>query len=158
MTDELTISTSIRAQILQAIGDRARELIVLLPTGQDQPATLTWARSSLHPSELPVVNVLPQPETAERGYGTDQITMPVQISIACLLGTNIPVDLGEDLLAIMRRIIPGTDQTLGGLSDDIRYIGGGVDDYPQDQDQALVVNATFEIEYQTVANNPEKGV
>ena len=155
MTD-LEISYSIRAQILQKIGERAQQMIVLLPSGMDADAQLFWARQQLHPSELPAVNILPQPETGDRSYGADHLTMPVQISIACLLGNNSAVDLAEDLLATMRRTVPGSDPTLGGLAQDIRYMSGGVDDYPEDADQALVATTLWEIDYQTQANNPDE--
>lgn len=152
---DLTISTSIRAKILAALGKRAEHMIVLLPSGLEADAALFWARSQFHPGELPAVNLLPMPENGERdGYGSDTISMQVQVSVACLLGSNIPVDLGEDILAVMRREIPA-DPTFGGLAEDTVYQSGGVEDYPQDSDQALVVTTTWEILYRTQINNPD---
>ena len=84
--------------------------------------------------------------------------MPVTISLACLLGEYNAVDLSEFLLAELRRQMPLGDPSLGGLAQDLRYVQGGVDDYPEEDEQALVVNATFEIDYETTANNPDEGV
>ena len=149
---------SIRAKILQKIGERCQALLVLLPGGDDAEADVLWARQSLHPTELPACVVTPQPEETERGYGYDRLVMPVTISLACLLGEHTAVDLAESLLSEIRKQVPLDDSTLGALAEDLRYVQGGVDDFPEDQDQALVVNATFEIIYETEANNPDEGV
>ena len=149
-------SQSVRAKILQIIGERCQALLVLLPGGADAEPTVLWARQSLSPTELPAVVVTPQPEDGERLYGIDKLTMPVTISLACLLGDHNPVDLAESLLAELRQQVPLEDPTLGGLAQDVRYVQGGVDDYPEQDDQALVVTATFEIEYETEINKPNE--
>ncbi|MCK4620721.1 MAG: hypothetical protein KAT62_00760 [Desulfuromonadales bacterium] len=149
---------SIRAQILQKLGERCQALLVLLPGGADTEPEVLWARQSLHPTELPAAVVNPHPEDADRTYGVDQLTMPVTISLACLLGEHNAVDLSESLLAEIRKRVPLDDPTLGGLAQDLRYVQGGTDDYPTEDDQALVVNATFEIDYETTINNPDEGV
>lgn len=149
---------SIRARIVQTLGERCQSLLVLLPGGSDTEPEVYWARQSLRPQELPAAVVNPQPEVGERCYGIDQLTMPVTISLACLLGEHNAVDLAESLLAEIRKQIPLDDPTLGGLAQDLRYVQGGVDDYPEEDEQALVVNATFEIDYETTANNPDEGV
>jgi len=149
---------SIRAQILQKLGERCQNLLALLPNGSDGEPSVFWARRGLSPSELPAIVVNPEVESGDRTFGEDQLTMPVTFSMACLLGNNNAVDLGEFLLAEMRRQIPDTDTTLGDLAKTIRYVQGGSDDYPERDDQALVVSATFEIDYETVKNNPNEGV
>ena len=50
--------------------------------------------------------------------------------------------------------IQAKDITGGGLVDDISYAGGGVENYPQTKDDALVVTATFTVTYQTNIGNP----
>ena len=149
---------SIRAQILQKIGERCQALLVLLPCGNDTEPEIYWARQSLHPTELPACVITPEPETGERLYGVDSLVMPVTISLACLLGEYNAVDLAESLLSELRKQIPLDDSTLDGLAQDLRYIQGGVDDYPETDDQALVVTAMFEINYETTINNPDEGV
>lgn len=149
---------SIRAQILQKIGERAQLLLAILPNGSENEASVYWARRSLKPQELPAAVVTPQPETGERTYGVDQLTMPVTISLACLRGTLNAVDLAEHLLAELRKQIAQDDPKFGGLAQDLRYVQGGVDDYPEEDEQALVVSAAFEIDYETTANNPDEGV
>jgi hypothetical protein len=50
--------------------------------------------------------------------------------------------------------IQAKDISGGGLVDDISYSGGGVEDYPQTKDEALVVAANFSVAYQTAIGNP----
>ncbi len=154
-TSPTTHSNSIRARILAALGSRAEALVAIMPDGLSQGMDLTWARQALSPGELPLINILPQPETAERSYGVDRMTFPVQIAVACLLGDYRPIELAEDLLAKMRSVLPAADPTLGGLAEDMRYTGGGVEDYPEDEDQALVVITQWEIVYETQGNDPD---
>lgn len=153
MTD-LTTTHSIRARILSALGERCYNLLALLPSDREQTPAIYWARQSLTPGEVPAVVIIPQPEQGERQYGIDSLTMQVQVSMVCLLGDWLPVDLGEYLLGQMRKEIPSTDPTFGGLAIDIVYAGGGVDDYPEDTDQAMVCTTTWDISYETQNNNP----
>ena len=44
--------------------------------------------------------------------------------------------------------------TCAGLAEDIKYIGGGTNDYPEAPDTTVGVGADFEINYLTVAGNP----
>lgn len=44
--------------------------------------------------------------------------------------------------------------TCAGLADDIRYAGGGADEYPEAPDTTVGVAADFDITYTTVAGNP----
>jgi len=147
-------STSTRAQILQAIGENCQNLLALLPTGTEAEASIYWARRQLKPTELPALVITPGIETAERDYGNDILAMPVTISVAVLLGAHNALDLGEMLLAELRTVVPGADPTFNGLATDTVYTEGGVEDYPENQEQALVVNATFTITYETSANQP----
>jgi len=149
---ELTTTTT-RALILQAIANRADALLVLLPSDSSTEADLLWARSSLDPSELPAAVVNPQPETCDRDtYGIDRVNLPVTVSLCCLLGSHNSVDLGEMLLGQMCAQIPMNGITVDSKLLDIRYTGGGVESYPERDDQALVVSATFEIEYELTSN------
>jgi hypothetical protein len=150
---------SIRAKILQVIGERCQDLLVLLPSDGEVEPDVYWARQQLLPTEVPAAVVTPKPdEPGDQGHGFDRLTMPVSISLACLIGNHNPLDLSEMLLAEMREKIPLSDQTLGGLARDVRYMGGGVDDYPEQDEQALVVTTIFEIDYETELNNPNTGV
>ena len=50
--------------------------------------------------------------------------------------------------------IQAKDISGAGLVDDISYIGGGVEEYPQMKDDAVIVTATFQVTYQTNIGNP----
>lgn len=150
---------SIRAQILQKIAMRCESLLALLPNDGDIEPQIFWARQQLLPDELPAAVVTPEPESGDRSsYGSDLLTMPVTISLVCLIGLHNAVDLAEYLLAEMKGRIPLDDQTFDGLAQDIRFVQGGVNDYPDEDEQGLSVFAVFEIDYETEINNPDKGV
>ena len=156
MTDFTTYN--VRTKILQELGRRCEWLMESEQGLSFQEAALYWARQSLDPRELPASVITPGLETSERGYGFDRLTLPITISLACIIADRDPLDFSEHLLAELRRKISSDDPTLGGLAQDIRYVSGGVEDYPEQDDQALVVVANFEIEYETEINNPDKGV
>jgi hypothetical protein len=153
MTD-LVATNSIRSRILSALGERCYNLLALLPDDRERTPEIYWARQRLQPTEVPAVVITPQPEEATPMSGVDEKTMPVQISMVCLLGDWKPVDLGEYLLAQMCQVIPGQDESFGGLCITINYLGGGVEDYPEDTDQAMVCTSTWAIVYETFTNNP----
>lgn len=150
---------SIRAKILQTLGERCQLLLVLLPNDTEVEPNVYWARQSLKPeTEVPAVVITPDVEEGDRSFAEDLLTMPVIVDLVCLLGNHNAVDLSEYLLAEMRKGIPLDDPTFNGLAINTRYVGGGVEDYPEEDDQALVVKARFEIKYETIANKPEEGV
>jgi hypothetical protein len=147
---------SIRARILQKLGEQCQYLLAMLPSGDEKEPQILWGRRSIRPEELPAVVITPQPESATKSYGADEITMPVTVAMVCLLGEHNPLDLGEYLLAQMREYV-AADSTMGDLAGDTRYMEGGIDEYPESNDQALVVSTTWEIDYTTLRNNPNEG-
>lgn len=50
--------------------------------------------------------------------------------------------------------ISAETSTCASLADDIRYLGGGPDEYPEPPDTTVGCSAEFEITYTTVAGNP----
>lgn len=142
------MADTIRRQILDALGVRAAQ--VRLPGGT-AALNICYARQTLAAAELPALVITPQEESAERRYGQDLITMPVSVSVAAVLGAFEPLTLAEAILGELRSVFPAP---LEGLAEDIRYAEGGVNEWPERQDQAIVVTAVFNIVYSTAANDP----
>lgn len=105
-------------------------------------------------SDLPAVVVFPQVETSSKTqYGTDAHVMPVEINAALIYGGTSPSVLGEQALADIIKAM-GTDPTLNGLASSVTYAGGGIDEYPDEAMQAVVVVASFEVAYETRRGDP----
>jgi hypothetical protein len=75
-------------------------------------------------------------------------TPEVNENIDCGVHTNCMTTNGAATY-----ISPETS-TCAGLADDIRYAGGGADEYPEAPDTTVGVGADFDITYTTVAGNP----
>lgn len=136
-----------------------RELIIQELANQLELATIGdygqvyRGRTYFTPDELPVMAVLPAAETAERSYGEQNCTMPVALHVVQVLGNNDPSTLGETILGDMIQATVGNRDKISYISD-LRYTGGGVEDYPDREDQALVVVLNLEVDYNTNIGDP----
>ena len=156
---------SIREQIILIILDLLDGLAAPLPVDGEAAATVYRARKFFDPAtgEVPAVSVFPQPDEPgnEESYDVDSLIMPIEVHVLALFGDRNPSELGELMLAELRYALGGCDPSraalfnvLGELIDSIRFVGGGIEDYPDEDDQALVVRGVFNIEYSTVAGDP----
>ena len=70
-----------------------------------------------------------------------------------VIGENEPSPLAEEVLgALVDNIIGGRSNI--GHTNDIRYIGGGVEDYPAVEEQTISVHINIEIEYSINVGDP----
>ncbi len=137
------------------MADTIRELII-----QDIVAALESlsgygevyrGRTYFSPDELPAVSVLPGIESGEKQYGAQILTMPVQVHAVQVVGDNNPSELSETVLGdLIDVLIYGAIDRINGMT----YTGGGVEDYPDEDDQAVSVQISIEIEYSTVIGDP----
>lgn len=104
-------------------------------------------------SDLPAMALLPGIETAERMYGQQRCTMPVMVHAIQVSGDNEPSVLAEAILGDLIHCLIGGMDNIGNI-DDIRYIGGGVEDWPSEDEQALVVQINLEVDYTTNLGDP----
>jgi len=104
--------------------------------------------------DLPAISVLPGVETGEsRHFGEQFLILPVAIHAVQVIGENEPSPLAEEVLgALVDNIIGGRSNI--GHTNDIRYIGGGVEDYPAVEEQTISVHINIEIEYSINVGDP----
>lgn len=104
-------------------------------------------------SDLPALALLPGVETAERIYGEQRCTMPVTVHALQIVGDNNISELAETILGDLIQCLIGGRENIGNM-DDIRYTGGGVEDWPAEDEQALSVQVSLEVDYCTNIGDP----
>lgn len=139
------------------MSDTIRELIL-----QDVAGLLEslYGASSVHRgrtqfeyADLPCVTILPEAETAERVYGEQQLTMPVAIHAVQVVGNKEVGTLAEDTLGELISSVIGSRLSLSRI-DDIYYTEGGVETWPEQEEQALSVQISIEVKYSTKIGDP----
>ncbi len=103
--------------------------------------------------DLPASVVLPGEESGAHEYGDQLLTMPLEIHGLHKRGDlNISV-LGEQMLGDLISCLVGGQSNIGYI-DRLHYSGGGIEEYPGPEDQALSVRASIEVEYTTLIGDP----
>lgn len=110
-------------------------------------------RTQLEYSDLPCAVILPGMEEAERVYGEQRITMPVSIHAVQVVGDNEAGSLAETLLGELISDVVGGKESVS-RADDIRYVSGGVETWPEQNEQALSVQIDIEVQYSTKLGDP----
>lgn len=140
------MSETIRELIIQ---DLVTQLETLSGYG-----TVYRGRTYFVHDELPAISILPGVEVGEsRQFGEQLLTMPITIHAVQVLGENDASTLAEEVLgALIDNIIGGC----GSISrvNDIRYMGGGVEEYPAAEDQTISVHIDLEVEYAINVGDP----
>lgn len=102
---------------------------------------------------LPATMVLPGDETAEHAYGEQRLIMSLDIyALHKREDTDMAV-LAEQMLGDLISCLVGGQDNISYI-DSLAYTGGGVDDWPAPEDQALSVRASYEITYTTDIGDP----
>lgn len=151
-----TVRERIIREIVTALGDTAGELRGL----QDWKAVYR-GRMGFYPEELPAITVNPRQDQAERReFGRQRLAMEVEVQ--AVFPTALPVaaadseasPLGEAIAgAIVSAVMAGTEE-FNRLVDDVAYSTGGVTDYPDETQQATIVEAVFLITFRTALGDP----
>jgi len=102
---------------------------------------------------LPIITVLPQVETSERQYGVQSNVMPVNIHAVKITGDTNPSVVGEKILGELISGVVGNSSNISNI-EDIKYTGGGIDTYPTEDEQAVSVQCSIEVDYETVIGDP----
>jgi hypothetical protein len=103
--------------------------------------------------ETAAVFIQPGVESAEREYGDQVLTMPVQIDAVHSLGSNNASVLGEQILGDLISCLIGGRENIDRI-ESLTYSSGGIEDYPTKEDQLLWVQMSLEITYITVIGDP----
>ena len=110
-------------------------------------------------AELPAISIFARTETTSRtDYGTDSNALTIDVGAVMLIprvdGDGAKVDVFNLSELTRGELIHAAVTTnFGDLVNKFEYTGSDVE-YPEDEDQALVVNITFLLEYETAYNNP----
>lgn len=122
------------------------------------------ARKKLAPAELPAVVAIPGTEKAESQYGYSKCQMEMRIEGVALFGSTDPSVMSEKILGDLKKCILAPYNALTsphtGWSrspdyiDSILYTGGGVEEYPDDDQITAGAYAIFEVGYTTKLDDP----
>ena len=142
------------------------QIIAALQTRLENYAWEMWnpeiyvGRSIFDPDTdpLPVLTILPSVEEAARTrYGTDQITMQVDLSglVSLADGASVTEDC-EPIFGEMRKAaFSGGEIQIGNDYVAMAYTGGGIMDYPSELGPAIVtIGVTLAITYETNIGDP----
>ena len=110
-------------------------------------------RTQLEYGDLPCADLLPGMESAERVYGEQRITLPISIYALQIIEDEDVGALAEVLLGQLISDIVGNKDNIGYISD-MQYSSGGVDTWPEQNEQALSVQIDIEILYSTNIGDP----
>lgn len=105
---------------------------------------------------LPSVRVIPGSETVQNMFKRVTLEMDMRLeAVARTFGENSSV-IAEKLIGdmIKRMVDPDLPKAHGGLAENIRYNGGGVDEYPEPGQILVGAYTEFIIKYKYVVGNP----
>ena len=165
------MADTIRELIIQELIARAA---VIVTTGSPQAystdigTNVFRVRQKVDPSELPCLNIRPQPEEAETTHGKVKHKMPVRIEGIMAFGSSSPSVVAEKMLGDLikcftspswdRRHIaasPASPVTyLDPYIESIVYEGGGTDEYPEDGTLTIGASVSLKITYWTAIGDP----
>jgi hypothetical protein len=146
------MADTIRELILQDVQTQLEKLSGYGDVRRD-PDVLIRDVSKGDDTALPCMLMIPGKDAAEKAYGQQQLTMPVSIYAIQVIGDNVSGPLAEVILGeLINNLIGGR----GNISriDDLQYVSGGVEDWPDQADQALSVQIDIEIQYSTNIGDP----
>lgn len=105
----------------------------------------------IDPDNLPAISVFPGIENATRAYGCSTCVMNLRLEGIAAFGSNNPSGVAEQILG---DLIKAMFQPLDTIDGDVKYVSGGIEEYPEPGEKVIGVPANFEITYRTVAGDP----
>jgi len=122
--------------------------------------TVYRGRTYFDYEEMPCITVLPGVETADKQYGEQFCTMPVTVHAVQVVSVgdgedraNQSSERGEIILGdLINKLIRGRDNI--DRINNIRYTGGGIEDYPDVEEQTISVQVSLEVDYCTNLGDP----
>jgi hypothetical protein len=120
-------------------------------------ATIAIGKTAFDESQesMPVISIIPNVEaSAATEYGALTNEFLITISAAAAIGDNDMGLLAEDIVGELIHATGTTD--LSGIDIiEVRYSGGGVDQFPENFDMPyLVANIDLLVSYETINGNP----
>ena len=107
------------------------------------------------PAEVPGCNIWPQPETAEKKYGHRVCSMQIHIEGTDFYEDENPSVVSELILGDLKEAFLSTSWSRSpDYIDEITYLGGGTDSYPDEENKITGSKIAVEIKYQEAIGNP----
>jgi len=121
--------------------------------------SVNFGKVTYKKTELPAISIFARSESTSRtDYGTDSNALIIDIG-AVMLVPRVDGDGAKENVFDLSELTRGelisaaVTANFGDLANKFEYTGSDVE-YPADEDQALVVNITCLLEYETAYNNP----
>jgi len=149
------MAQTIREKIISSIVDRLEQIRIVNGYNSEIGLNVFRCRQAIDDaSELPCANLWPMmDEQIDYKYGEIHATMPIKIeAFQTFTGNNASVE-SEKILGDLMYALTKSDPT-GGYSDNLLYVGGGVESYPPDGTRIIGVHVDLEIQYYFKNDNP----
>jgi hypothetical protein len=147
------MADTIRELILQDIVSQLQTLTIANGYNTSCGQSVARARMEIAIADLPAISIIPGEESAQKGYGEQLHTMPLEVHALHKRGDLDMSVLAEQMLGDLISCLVGGQDSISYI-DSLAYTGGGVDEWPAPEDQALSVRASLEVEYTTVIGDP----
>ncbi len=138
------------------MADTIRELIIQdikTQLGTLSDYTVYRGITQYQNADLPVIALLPELEESSREYGIQKSTATININAIQVMGDTNPSVLAEQMLGELIACIIGGRANISNI-EDIRYTGGGSEDYPDAEEQTIMVQCNIEVDYETLIGDP----
>ena len=155
----MAYTDTIREQIIASICAELVDIRTASGYNVDLGSTVKRAQKLNDKDKLPAVAVFPLTEDNEPIQGKNLLTMNVRIEGLSKFGSKNPSVVAEAMLGdIIKRMTNPTlnaaDDIAGGFAESVRYLEGGVDDYPDDGQYSVGVFGIFAVNYKTKIGDP----
>lgn len=164
---------TIQERIITALCSQLETIRTDRGYGTDMGANVLLAPLQIDTEDMPAVAVFPGVEESDRLYGAQENRMPVEIKAILSHAESNPAIVGARALGDVIRCVlfreepegpeepeepeePAwpTEGTYWPLVADLEYKGGGVEEYPGQDDTVTMVSVMFEVTYLTDIGNP----
>lgn len=144
------MADTIREQIIAAIAVKLADVRTANGYNTECGQNVQRAAKQIDPDDLPAVVMFPGHENVTRQYGVNTHVMPLRLEGLKDFGSSNASVAAEavlgDLIKVMFRPT--------SLAEDVKYVSGGVEEYPDPGEKVVGVPAVFEVTYKTVAGDP----
>lgn len=147
----------IREQVIQALVDRLKTILVSGGYGSDVGLNVCRARRTFNDKDLPVLVVWEggeSPNTGDSSYGISAFNLSIGIEALTSFtdDTVFPVGINT-LYADIYKSLMGSDKTFGGLVDTLVYITSNPV-IPEDGRTVFGIRVEFTVTYKIAAGDP----
>lgn len=144
------MADTIREQIVQDVITALADVRTANGYNTECGQNVVRAQKQIDPDDLPAAAVWPGIENVTRKYGANIHVMQLRVEgIAAFGATNASVIAEQILGDLVKAMFRPSAK-----ADDVKYVSGGTEEYPDPADKVVGVPANFEVTYRTVAGDP----